>query len=225
MPNVMTNPTNFQRRINNYVPAMMYSADVNYNGNTRVNFGAPAVNASTGILGSTSIAAVASFDASAGVIPETYGRCLQIVASGAATSTCRMDGWDYLGQPISETFTLNGATPVQGKKAFKTLGTFNVLTTTGATTVTLGLGTGLGLPYKALRVQFEVANGAAVTAGTLTQAVLTDPQTATTGDPRGTYVATTTLNGSNVISAVFDFVNDVNSSNNGGLHGIRHFAA
>jgi hypothetical protein len=225
MPNVMTNPTNFQRRINNYVPAMMYSADVNYNAGTRVNFGAPAVNASTGLLGATSIAAAASFDLSAATISETYGRCLQIVASGAATSTNRIDGWDYLGQPMSETFTLNGATPVQGKKAFKTLSQMVVLTTTGATTVTLGLGTGLGLPYKALRVQFEVANGALAAAGTLTGAILTDPQTATTGDPRGTYVATTTLNASNIISAVFDFVNDVNTSNNGGLHGVRQFAA
>src|SRR5580765_375703 len=224
MPNVMTNPTNFQRRINNYVPAMMYSSDVNYNAPTRVNFGAPVVNASTGILSSTSIAATSTTDLSSVVIAETYGRCLQIVASGAATSTCQFNGWDYLGQPLSETFTLNGATPVQGKKAFKTLSNFVVLTTTGATTVTAGLGTGLGLPYKALRVAWEVANGAAAAAGTLTQAVLTDPQTATTGDPRGTYVATTTLNGSNVISAIFDFVNDVNSSNNGGLHGIRHFS-
>ena len=96
---------------------------------------------------------------------------------------------------------------------------------TGGTTVTFGPGTGLGLPYKALRVQWEVANGAAAAAGTLTAAILTDPQTATTGDPRGTYVPTTTLNGSNVISAIFDMVNDVNSSNNGGLHGIRQFAA
>ena len=41
MPNLMAMPTNFPRRINIYVPAMAYSADVNYNGETRVNFGAP----------------------------------------------------------------------------------------------------------------------------------------------------------------------------------------
>jgi hypothetical protein len=41
MPNLMANATNFPRRINNYVPAMQYSADVNYNGETRVSFGAP----------------------------------------------------------------------------------------------------------------------------------------------------------------------------------------
>lgn len=224
MPNVITNPTNFQRRINNYVPAMMYSADVNYNGATRVSFGAPAVNASTGFLTATSMSATGLTDMSTVVIPETYGRTLQVVASTTATNTVQFNGWDYLGQPISETFTMNGATPVQGKKAFKTLNNMNVLTTAAAN-ITVGPGTGLGLPYKALRVAWEVANGAGVAAGTLTQAVLTDPQTATTGDPRGTYVPTTTLNGSNVISAVFDFVNDVNSSNNGGLHGIRQFSA
>lgn len=223
MPNVMTNPTNFQRRINNYVPAMMYSADVNYNGATRVSFGAPAVAASTGYLASSSVAvAGVVFDMSTVTVVETYGRCVQVVAGAAATSTVIFNGWDYLGQPLSETITLNGTTPVQGKKAFKTFSNMTVGTTT-ATTVTAGPGTGLGLPYKALRVAWEVANGAGVAAGTLTQAVLTDPQTATTGDPRGTYVPTTTLNGSNVISGIFDFVNDVNSSNNGGLHGIRHF--
>ena len=224
MPNVITNPTNFQRRINNYVPAMMYSSDVNWNAATRVSFGAPAAAASTGYLASSSVAvAGVVFDMSATVIPETYGRCIQIVAAAAATSTVTFNGWDYLGQPVSETITLNGTTPVQGKKAFKTFGNMTVGTTT-ATTVTAGPGTGLGLPYKCLRVSWEVGNGAAAAAGTLTAAVLTDPQTATTGDPRGTYVTTTTLNGSNVISAVFDFVNDVNSSNNGGLHGIRHFS-
>lgn len=223
MPNVITNPTNFQRRINNYVPAMMYSSDVNYNGATRVSFGAPVVAASTGYLASSSVAvAGVIFDMSATVIPETYGRCIQVVAGAAATSTVIFNGWDYLGQPLQETITLNGTTPVQGKKAFKTFGNMTVGTTT-ATTVTAGPGTGLGLPYKALRVAWEVANGAGVAAGTLTQAVLTDPQTTSTGDPRGTYVPTTTLNGSNIISGIFDFVNDVNSSNNGGLHGIRQF--
>ena len=135
-----------------------------------------------------------------------------IVASGAATSTVLVNGWDYLHQPISETFTLNGATPVQCKKAFKDFNNIVIDNFTAATTVNIGSGTGLGLPYKALRVAWEVANGVAAAAGTLTAGVLTDPQTATTGDPRGTYVPTTALNGTNIISAVFDFVNDVNTA-------------
>ena len=54
---------------------------------------------------------------------------------------------------------------------------------------------------------------------------LVDPQTNVTTDPRGTYTTTTTMNGVNIISAAFNMANDVNTSNNGGLHGIRQAAA
>ena len=226
MPNIIPTGTNFPRRINMYVPSMQYSMDVNINGACRTNFGAPL--AASGTLVATLItipAGPAVFDLS-GVppFPEPFGRTLAVVASGATTNVLTISGWDYLHQPISESFTLNGITPVAGKKAFKD---FNTVTANAGGTpgCNIGNGTGLGLPYKCLRVGWEVANGLAVAAGTLTAAVLTDPQTATTGDPRGTYVPTTTLNGTNIISAVFDYVNDVNSSNNGGLHGIRQFAA
>jgi len=220
MANVMTDPTNFPRRINNYVPAMAYSSDVNWNGLTRVNFGAPAAASATAILSGQSIATATTVDISGVTIADKYGRCLVIVASGAT-----IKGWDYLGQPITENFTFNGATPVLGKKAFKTLGSFIINTVTAATTANVGTGLGLGLPYKAIKAEWETANGAIAAAGTLTAPVLTDPATATTGDPRGTYVSTTTPDGTTIITAAFDMVNDVNTSNNGGLHGIRHYAS
>jgi len=225
MPNVMTNPTNFPRRINTYVPAMMYSADVNYNGVTRVSFGAPAANNATLVANALSLTPTGALDlSSVAPFPETYGRTVTIVASAANANTVSLYGFDYLGQPIREDLVLNGTTPVNGKKAFKS---FLNLTngTTSATTCNIGSGSGLGIPYKALRAEWEVANGAAAAAGTLTAPVLTDPQTATTGDPRGTYAPTTSLNGTNIISAAFSFANDVNTSNNGGLHGIRHYTA
>ena len=226
MPNVMTNPTFFPRRINNYVPAMMYSADVNWNGVTRVSFGAPAAANATAIVNAQSIAVALSVDLTGATpIVETYGRTISVVASGAATSTLTVKGWDYLGQPINEDFTLNGATPVAGKKAFKAFQTLVINTTTAATTINIGTGASLGLPYKALRAEWEVANGVAAAAGTLIAPALTDPQTASTADPRGVYTPTTALNGTNIISAAFSFANDVNTANNGGLHGIRHFAA
>lgn len=226
MPNVLPTGTNFPRRVSMYVPAMQYAMDVNINGACRTNFGAPAASNATLVASAVSIAAALTVDLT-GVapFPEPFGRTLVIVASGAATSTVLVNGWDYLHQPISERVTLNGATPVQMKKAFKDFNNVVIDNFTAATTVNIGSGTGLGLPYKCLRVGWEVANGLAAAAGTLTAAVLTDPQTATTGDPRGTYVPTTSLNGTNIISAVFDYVNDVNSANNGGLHGIRQFAA
>lgn len=56
------------------------------------------------------------------------------------------------------------------------------------------------------------------------QAVTTDPATATTGDPRGTYEALMTLDGSEIIVTMIGD-NSVNSDNNGGLHGIQHYYA
>ena len=227
MPNVITNPTNFPRRVSNYVRAMMYSSDVNYNGLTRVSFGAPAANNASLVANGSSVAAAGAVDlTTATPFPETYGRTCTIVASGAGgTGVVSLYGWDYLGQPMREDVTLNGVTPVAMKKAFKS---FNNITSPGGMagiTVQIGSGSGLGLPYKCLRVEWEVANGLAVAAGTLTAPVLTDPQTATTGDPRVTYAPTTALNGTNIISGVFDFANDVNTSNNGGLHGIQQYTA
>ena len=228
MPNVITNPTNFPRRINSYVPAMMYSGDVNYQGNTRISFGAPAANNATLVLNAGSLNnANTTIDlSSVAQFPETYGRTVTYVASGAGgTGVVSLYGWDYLGQPMREDVTLNGVTPVAGKKAFKSFLSLVSPTAQAGITLNIGSGSNLGLPYKALRCQWEVANGLAAAAGTLTAPVLTDPQTATTGDPRGTYAPTTALNGTNIISAIFDFVNDVNTSNNGGLHGIRQYTA
>jgi len=225
MPNVMTDPTNFQRRINNYVPAMMYAADVNYQGNTRVNLGAPAANSATLVANATTIVGNGTVVDLSTVtpFPETYGRNVTVVASGASTTVISLRGWDYLGQPMQEDITCNGTTPVNGKKAFKSFLSYTTGTGTAGTTINIGSGSQFGLPYKCLRAQWEVSDGGPQSAGTLTAAVLTDPQTATTGDPRGTYAPTVTPNGSHILSVICDFVNDVNSSRNGGLHGIRQY--
>ena len=79
----------------------------------------------------------------------------------------------------------------------------------------------------------EIVGAAAASAGsdrvgvelTPTQFIhpdLTDPQTATTADPRGTYDSLTTLAGFEIIVAMIGD-NAVNTSNNGGLHGIRQY--
>lgn len=51
---------------------------------------------------------------------------------------------------------------------------------------------------------------------------VTDPATATTGDPRGTYDPITPPAGFEIVVGMVGD-NAVNTSNNGGLHGIRHF--
>jgi hypothetical protein len=207
------------------VPGMQYSADVNYNGETRVSFGAPLAAVANSIANAVSINAAGTADLSGvAALPELYGRSITVVASGAATSNVTVNGWDYLGQPVSESFTLNGATPVVGNKCFKSFAsaTFGA---TAATTITIGTGAKLGLPFKTLRAVYEIANGALVAAGTLQAPSLVDPATTTTTDPRGAYTPTTTLNGVNIISGVFNMANDVNTANHGGLHGIQHAAA
>lgn len=224
MANVMAIGTNFPRRINMYVRAMAYSSDVNYNGATRVNFGAPLAASGTSILNASSIAAGTAIDlSSVAAVPDPFGRNVTVVAGAANATAVIVSGWDYLGQPIAESLTLNGTTPVVGNKCFKSFN--NVSYTAAATTLSIGTGVKLGLPYKTLRVGYEIANGVVAAAGTLQAPSLVDPQTNTTTDPRGAYTTTTTMNGANIISASCDCVNDVNTSNNGGLHGLQQAAA
>jgi len=230
MANVIPSPTAFQRRINNYVPGMQYAVDVNLNSPSRVPLGTPPAGVANNLLNGQSTGAGATVDLTGNVnaqgIVDPWGRTIQFVASLAGVANViTIRGADYLGQPVTENVTLNGVTTVESKKAFKFVDSITVgAPVTASQTFNAGWGTTLGLPWKVQRGAFEVANGQAVgTLGTVTNPVLNDPQTATTGDPRGTYKPTTALNAANVISLVADFSNDLNSSNNGGLHGIRHF--
>jgi hypothetical protein len=65
-----------------------------------------------------------------------------------------------------------------------------------------------------------VAVGAQFTPG-----VTTDPATSATGDPRGLYNPTAAFNGATefLIGMIGDPA--VNANGNGGLHGIKHYAA
>ncbi len=192
-------------------------------------FGAPLANNPTAIFNASALnaGAVTTLDGTgvqnAQQIMEPWGRTIVLVASTTNTTVVQVYGADYLGQNIREDVTMASAGVVLTKKAFKYVDT--VVCPANAGTISVGWGVALGLPYKTLRVEYEVGNGLAAAAGTLVAAVLTDPQTATTGDPRGTYTPTTAMNGVNVISAVFDCVNDVNTLYHGGLHGVKQFAA
>lgn len=226
MANIAALGTFFPRRLSEYVPAMQYVGDVNLGGDMRISFGAPALAVATGIVNAVSIATpgfvlqAASLGSS--TLDAPWGRNLTYVASGAATSTILVDGWDYLGQPMSEQITLNGATPVVGLKCFKYLRQITAGITAG-TTVNIGPGSNVGLPYKAIKVWTEESNGTPAAAGTLIAPVLTDPATVSTGEPRGAYTSTTAFDGAKVITATFAFANDVNAAGNGGFHGIAHF--
>lgn len=213
------------RRYNSFVPACGYAADVIHGAAYEVDFLTPIAAVAAGILSATSIAtAVDTTTFVADTADAPFGRNVTVVASGAATSTVTVYGKDYLGQGMAETLTLNGTTPVLGNKAFKWVDRV-VAGITAATTINLGFGSKLGLPYRMSNVLEETANGAEAAVGTFVAGVLTDPQTLTTGDPRGTYVPSTTLNGTNRILAKFQPYNILNANGNGGLHGIAHVAA
>ena len=218
------------RRYNAYVPACAYAVDVVHEGPYQVDFGTPAAAAAASILSAQSIAVAGTAQGTTGsapllldTIPDTFGRNLTVVASGAATSNVTVRGRDYLGQPMSESFTLNGTTPVVGVKAWKWIDsvTWGV---TAATTINVGVGARFGLPYRMSRVLgLEEADGASAAAGTFTAGVITDPQTATTADPRGLYTPTTTPTGSARIRMTFSPNPLINANGNGGLYGIAHF--
>lgn len=123
-----------------------------------------------------------------------FGRAVSAVASGASTGTVTIRGRDYLQQPMSEQLTLNGTTPVPGKKAFRYVDSVQYTATAGIT-MTLTTANVFGLPYKMLAVDFEGKNGApTANAGVFVPGLSNStPSTATTNDVRGTYAPATVL--------------------------------
>ena len=137
---VKRSPKYAPRRINRYVNAMGYSAAMIHEGPYDVRFGPMAVASATDIINAQSVAGGVTFvygnPTATGLLKDNtdpvntsfaeefpygpgFGRCLQIVASGAYTGTVSIYGRDYLGQPMRENLTGNGTNAVIGTKAFK----------------------------------------------------------------------------------------------------------
>jgi len=208
------------RRINNRVEACCYAADVGVDGLTTVDIPAPVAALATGILNAQSIAAAGTSSPVVGFNPSVmgrYGRNVTVVASGAATSNVTVYGYDYLGQAMKESFTLTGATPVVGKKMFADIVNVAYGLTAG-TTINVGYGAVLGVPYKVLGTQItnELISDVTPTAGALVAGVTT--QTLTSGDPRGTYTPNLAPDG----VRSYRFSCAVDRSN---LHGSAHVIA
>jgi hypothetical protein len=222
----MPNPeqaTHFLDGVNNFVPSMQYHSDVAVSGLTRqYTITAPVAASATGILNAQSLATAGSTSTFVAGFDKTkmgpWGRAVQIVLSGAGTPTVDIRGRDYLGQPMRETLTGNGTTPVLGKKAFKYIDSVT-WTVVAATTMNVGYLDVFGLPLAAnALVQEQVNDAVTANAGTFVPAVKTDPATATTGDTRGTYAphANNAANGSRNYQLVF--IADKNA-----LHGVKQF--
>lgn len=215
-------PSHFPRRSNLYVPNMVFSADVDRNGYARCELGAPVALSANGIIAAQSIAN-ALVKSAAGLNAAghrtnmaKYGRNVTIALSGAGTPTVTIFGLDYLGQPMSEDIVAAGAGTVAGKKAFKEVVAISTAAV-AATTINVGWGNVLGLPYAAGAFIDEFQDGVAAGAGTKVVAILV-AQTATTGDPRGTYLPAVACDGTKDLVLLIKAIE-------GDYHGLRHFTA
>ena len=220
----------FPDRINMYVKAMRYAADLHDDGTYKLGLGTPDVLDLNGIVaaftvtGGVTIAVADMVGAVAFESDAKFGRAVQIDFSAAGTPVVNINGFDYLGQAMTENITGNGTTPVLGKKAFMRV--TEIIVASGVTgTIDVGTTDVLGLPYKSHGITKEIADGSNQSAGTFVQGVLTDPQTATTGDPRGTYNPTVVMDGVIDIVVLATADNWVNAAGNGGYYGIKQFAA
>jgi hypothetical protein len=225
----------FQIGVNEYVPAMQYGAGIISHVPARFNLGVPATSAA-GTVGTlipvnTANGTVAYFTAPV-VIDARYGRVLSATPSGVPGTNNAVDilGYDYLMQPMFERITGASAASslIAGLKAFKVVvGTRINVTASNAITWSIGVGNGLGLPVKGQIVTAKEGTTVITNAQIMTnhtQAVLTNPATATTGDPRGIYTPTTAPNGVLFYELGIAGDNYVDASNGGGMYGIRHLA-
>jgi len=125
-----------------------------------------------------------------------------ITATGAtgADAVLNVIGTDVYGNVITETITLNGTATIQGVKAFKTITSITPAggSDLGATDLTVGTGSKLGLPVK-LNARPDLLQawlGLVLDGGGLTVVV---GSTSADADKRGTIAFTSALDGSEVI--------------------------
>lgn len=210
---------------NMYVPNMAYAADVFLEGKPTINLTpiAPVAVSTNSILNGQSIAVAGSTSTFAAGFTNSeaqmgkFGRALQLVASGAAVSAVTVHGFDYLGQPMSEQFVLNGATAVLGAKTFRRISRVDFGATAG-TTINLGWRDVFGMPYAYLDAGVDFVDGAkAGTQGGFSVPPL-GAQTGTTADPRGLYIpsAGNAPNGARKYVLQYEV-------RKGDLYGQRHF--
>ena len=222
---------------NNYVPAMGYSANLVHGQPTAFSLGTPAVASATALsanVGGANAVALTFFPLSL-TTDSPYGRVLRVDLSGVPGNApvIEIQGVDYLGQPVAKRFTGSAAattTTAGGAAAIKRVTGAKIITAaTNAVTFSIGTTGILGLPYKcnigwAKEGTPPVFIDPAGIFAKWVKPVLVDPQSLTTGDPRGTY-APTTLDGVMETILGLEGDNSVNAAGNGGLHGIKHFFA
>lgn len=223
MPSTTNHPTYFPRRVNSRVDKLAFASEVDISGLARCELGVLPAAAANNIMNAVDIAAIIT---RGGVVlstfnPDTmmgaYGRNVAVILSGAGTPTVTVRGRDYLGQPMSENIVAAGAVSVAGKKAFKTIDSITTSAAVAATTLNLGTGNVLGLPYAMLGVDAEIIDDAIAAAGTFVPATLT-AQTITSTDPRGSWTPVSVPNGVRNVTLLGWVIP-------GQLHGVPHFTS
>ena len=221
--------------VNMYVPGMQFSASLAMNECNTFSLGTPAVASATAIasaLATNTALNTKTYLTTPWVADTPYGRPIQLTPSGSVTCTQEIFGEDYLGQPMTERFSWAAVgTAAVGLKCFYRVFGIKNIVAGGSVTINVGtVGQKLGLPFKGSIEWAKEGNPPVlIDPSTLfsawTAPVLTDPATSTTGEPRGTYVTTAAPDGAKEFIIGLRADPSINSSNNGGLHGIRHYAA
>lgn len=152
----------------------------------------PPAASATAVAAAQAVAAAGNLTLAAAIVNVfRTGRALQMVSTGAGDTTqlVTVFGADMYGQLMSETRTLNGTTPVNFLKAFRTV-TRVAVSAACAGNVSVGTRDVFGLPVRVADAAYVISakwdNTLADNAGTL---VVGDgaAATATTGDVRGTF--------------------------------------
>lgn len=200
----------YPRRVNLRVPLCNYAAEVNLGQPYVCNFGLIIalsatyfLNAGQMVNGSAFVAQLSDSSllnsglvpGTSALVPSLWGRGLTFVASAANARTIVVNGYDYLGQKMQWTGTMNGTTPVACPKAFMWITDITLGSSTDTTTVNIGYNNVMGLPFKGiLMVTEEKTEAVAANAGTFTGALATvTAATATNADVRGTYLPSTVI--------------------------------
>jgi hypothetical protein len=155
-------------------------------------------------------------------IDAPFGAALSIAASGAYSGKVTINGYDYLGQMVTEEITANGTTAVAGAKAFKHISSITCASG-AAVTVTVSRLLKIGLPYKTTKILAEVRDGANSTTTQLVAPVLT-AGTATSSDPRGLLNLTTYAAAAH-IRLVLVADNYISATVGGGIFGVPQYHA
>lgn len=211
------------KMISRYTPKAVCSGNV-VNNIYAIDFGKLATSADVVEVTGAATAKVFDYEKMLEIDTE-YGACLSVVADGASSSKVTIDGFDYLGQPMTEEVTLNGTTAVAGNKCFKYISKISLPSST-AVTVSITRKLKLGLPFRTVKILAEERDGAVSTVSQLV-APTTSASTATSNDPRGTFNLTTYAAAAHVkaVLVASDEVFTINSKEVGGLFGIPQYHA